>query len=800
MKLFGTSGIRGPADTLFTDDFCRRLGFSFGSWLISQGKTGFIAVAMDPRDSSPRIKAGLIIGLSACGWEIEDHGVIPTPALTYYTQKSAHIGGGLMVTGSHITADLNGVKLFVNGEEVTKDHEPQIEASFSQSVPPGDPSSLEPVVTASNAARDLYLDLLKNLADLPYPKWKIILDTANGTQTQVMRQLLPDLGLDTDCTGDCDIQSPYFVPRDTETQNSFTDLIRHLLSSHADLGVGFDVDGDRVIFIDEKGRYVPGDFSCSLLALASDSASIVTPISTSDVVDEIGKKVYRTPVGSTFVIAAMKRFGAKFGFEPNGGGISSEILYGRDGGTTLIKLLNLLKNQKLSLSSALDALPKYHLFRDKLDCPFSRYDDVYQKVKQKYSRYPINSLDGRKIDFGDHNWLLFRGSGNAPEFRVFSQSPDVNQAARLAREGLSLVKSVLHPDSYRIPSPDILSDQLIRLDSLRVGDSITAFPDQCAQVIKDISLQHPPASCSLVDNIVVSGMGGSALGGRVLASLERQVLKVPLVISTEFHLPNFVGPKSLVVISSYSGNTAESISALAEARARNAQVYILASGGKLAQIAKKDNLPAYIFDPLHNPSGQPRMGLGYNIISLVSLLSRCRLINSLPELNRLPQFLKDRQAHSAEFFSLAVKLTAKIPVLIAAEHLKGAAHCFRNQLNENSKTFACLFDLPEANHHLLEGLTLPKTNPQNLQFIFLYSDYYQEQIKKRFTLTSQVIQKNSLPSLTFSPSGPNPLFETMDMIQSGSYIAYYLALINRIDPGPIPWVDWYKDQINNIQL
>ncbi len=128
--LFGTNGIRGPADTLFTKQFCQKLGTVFGSWLKSKGKEGYVAVAMDPRESSPFIKHNIISGLASQGWEILDQGVIPTPALTYFVKQSPAVAGGVMVTGSHIAEGLNGVKLFIDGEEVTKAHELEIEQLF----------------------------------------------------------------------------------------------------------------------------------------------------------------------------------------------------------------------------------------------------------------------------------------------------------------------------------------------------------------------------------------------------------------------------------------------------------------------------------------------------------------------------------------------------------------------------------------------------------------------------------------------------------------------------------------------
>ncbi len=333
------------------------------------------------------------------------------------------------------------------------------------------------------------------------------------------------------------------------------------------------------------------------------------------------------------------------------------------------------------------------------------------------------------------------------------------------------------------------------LDTRNLYDSVVDFPKQCAQVIWEMAQQEIPNQCYLASNIVVSGMGGSALGGRVVASLERQIIRVPIIVSTEYHLPNFVNRNSLVVISSYSGNTEETIMSLAEARARDAQVFVITTGGKLAQIANEQHLPNYIFDPKHNPSSQPRMGLGYTILSLVLLLARCQLIHPLEKLSDLPEFLTAKQTDESRFRELAAKLTGKIPVFVTSEHLKGAAHCIKNQINENSKNFSALFDLPELNHHLLEGLSFPESNKQNLHFVFFNSKHLHPEVTKRYPLTQAVLEKQHIPFTEIMLSGPNRLFEVMELIQLGGYVSFYLSQENGIDPGPIPWVDFFKDSL-----
>lgn len=340
-----------------------------------------------------------------------------------------------------------------------------------------------------------------------------------------------------------------------------------------------------------------------------------------------------------------------------------------------------------------------------------------------------------------------------------------------------------------------MSDTENRLDSLHIYESVLQFPKQCHQVIWEMNQLDLPHQFTLANNIVISGMGGSALGGRVIASLERQVIRVPVVVSTEYHLPNFVNHNSLVIISSYSGNTEETISSLAEARARNAHVFILCTGGKLAQIAQEQNIPHYVFDPKYNHSGQPRMGLGYNILAISTLLARCQLIHPLDKLTDLQAYLESRHQDLSQFTSLVDEIKGKIPILVSSEHLKGSAHCVKNMLNETSKNFSASFDIPELNHHLMEGLTFPKSNPDNLHFVFISSRHYHPEVLRRYPITKDVVTRQHISFSEINLAAPTRFFEVMELIQLGGFISFYLSQANGVDPGPIPWVTYFKDEV-----
>ncbi len=791
MKLFSaTTGIRGPADTFFTDDFCVKIGYTYGVWLKLKHKQGVVAVAIDPRESSPRIRNSVCLGLAAAGWDVLDEGVVPTPALTYFIKKSPHVAGGIMITGSHIEVHLNGLKFLVDGEEVTKIAEKEIEDLFDKYAHEKIAKVPANVKTESEA-QEMYIQMLMDLAQPPYPDWRFIVDCANGAQSEIARQVFKRLNVKVDYLGENDFQASKFISKDTDNPSDFDELVRQVLLKRVDLGIAFDMDGDRAVFIDHTGRFVPGDFSCSLIASDSDTSSIVTPVSSSSVVDYTGKKVYRTKIGATNVIAKMKEVGSTFGFESNGGGISGEILYGRDGFTTVIKMLNLLKKADRNLHYLINKLPQLQIFKDKIDFPINKYDSVYSAVREKYHAKEIDDTDGLKVILGHEEWILFRGSSNAPEFRVFAQSHDARKVNELGLSALTFVKSV-------ISGPGKTTPRLTSADSTGVQDSMLQFSKQCRQVLDDAPLLKDTSDWEGIENIVVSGMGGSALGGRILANLERLILKIPLTVSADFHLPNFVNKKTLVVVSSYSGNTEETLASLKEAQSRGAKVFVITSGGILGTIATNQKIPHYIFNPIHNPSRQPRIGLGYGIMSLLLILKELNFVDLPVELNEIPGFLEanlDKSKHSAR--EIAKSLKDKLPVIISSEHLKGVAHDFKNQLNENAKTFAVAFDLPEANHHLMEGLTNPASNKENLIAVFFQSDKYHREIAKRYPVTSTVFKKQGIATLDILAAGPTLLHQVMYMVQLTALISFALSQEYGIDPGPIPWVDYFKDEIKN---
>jgi len=332
-------------------------------------------------------------------------------------------------------------------------------------------------------------------------------------------------------------------------------------------------------------------------------------------------------------------------------------------------------------------------------------------------------------------------------------------------------------------------------------DSINNLPYQCQQAFKEVQKIKLPSNYLNLKEIIICGMGGSALGTDFLRHIFYFQIKKPIIIINNYFLPYYISTKSLIIISSYSGNTEESISCLKEALNKKSKIIIITTGGKLSILARKNKIPAYIFEPKFNPSQQPRMGLGYSILAQLLILNKLRYINIKKEEieNNLNSFFKDNKNSIKKNAQLiAKKIKGKIPIIIAADFLSGNAHILSNQINENSKNFANYFLLPELNHHLMEGLKFPKLIKEKLIFLFLESNNYSSIIKKRILITKKVLKKNKISFISYSTNNKGNFIEGLEILFWGSWLSFYLSKENRINPSEIPYVDYFKKQLNKI--
>jgi glucose/mannose-6-phosphate isomerase len=344
-----------------------------------------------------------------------------------------------------------------------------------------------------------------------------------------------------------------------------------------------------------------------------------------------------------------------------------------------------------------------------------------------------------------------------------------------------------------------------KFDEKGVLSSIKMLPQQANQAWEETSNLKFSKDLSGAKNIVVCGMGGSALGGRVVDSFVEKKIRAPIEIFTQYFVPNYVNRDTLVILSSYSGNTEEAMSCAHDAIKRNAKIFGITTGGKLADFLKKEKKDVYIYEPTFNPSKMPRLAIGYSIFAILALLNKSQFITLTEEelktaIEALSSFVKEFGPRTKQENNLAkrlaLRLQNKIPVLVSSEHLIGVSHVFKNQLNETSKTFSNLFDLPELNHHLLEGLKLPAKSKEVLHFLFLYSKLYTDRVVKRYPITQEVVEKNSVSHSLYTFSSNTKLEQIMELLCLGSFASFYLAVLSGTDPSEIPWVDYFKKKLS----
>ncbi|HPS40699.1 MAG TPA: SIS domain-containing protein [Candidatus Woesebacteria bacterium] len=307
-----------------------------------------------------------------------------------------------------------------------------------------------------------------------------------------------------------------------------------------------------------------------------------------------------------------------------------------------------------------------------------------------------------------------------------------------------------------------------------------------------------------VQNIVVAGMGGSALGADLVKNLYKTELPVSMEICKDYDLPNYVDQNTLVILSSYSGNTQETLSCALQAEKRGAMIAIITAGGQLAALAKDKKYPGYIINPKFNPSKQPRMATVYNIMAIIIILNKLALLQFDEEhfhqvmdaINRTSQnCLVEIPQEQNQAKILAFMFLERRPILVGGSFLEGALHIGANQLNENAKIFADYKIVPEINHHLMEGLTFPKSNGLNHFFVFFQSNLYRSEIAKRITLTKKAVEKVGIETLEIPLVSETKLMQVFELITLNTFANLYLSYLEGMNPCPIPMVDWFKAEL-----
>ena len=318
---------------------------------------------------------------------------------------------------------------------------------------------------------------------------------------------------------------------------------------------------------------------------------------------------------------------------------------------------------------------------------------------------------------------------------------------------------------------------------------------EAAKLAEKIKVAFPKPA-----NIIVSGMGGSAIGGDLLKDWARNKTAVPIEVNREYDLPKYAGKKSLVFITSYSGDTEESLGAFLDALKRKCMIFCVSSGGALLENSERLKVPY-----LQIPSGMPpRAALPYLFVPLLLGIEKRGLVSDASEelseaLPLLEKVSKDNSPEkpAKENFAktLALNIGKTSPVIYGFGFYRGVAERFKQQFNENTKVPAKWEVFSELNHNEVVGWERAGDLGKCFSAIFIRDKEEPTAIRSRIAITKELVGKAGVATFEVSAQGKSPLAKMLTTICIGDFTSVYLAFLHGVDPTPVKTVNYLKDSL-----
>lgn len=334
-------------------------------------------------------------------------------------------------------------------------------------------------------------------------------------------------------------------------------------------------------------------------------------------------------------------------------------------------------------------------------------------------------------------------------------------------------------------------EYICRLMSKSMNHLVLEFPAQLKEAMAIASGFEGKLTRDF-DNVIICGLGGSGIGGTILSQLLSQESSKPILSSKDYTIPSFVGPNTLVIACSYSGNTEETLEALDSAIEAQAQIACITSGGRLLKMAKMKNWPV-----IQIPSGYPpRSAFGFSLVQLLKFASSFGLTGkdwvSEVELGvqRLESELTEIQTQAKE---IASSLVGKTPIIYSSNWLEGIGTRWRQQINENAKMLCWHHYYPEMNHNELVGW---RTKDESLAVVMLKSNFDHKRVAKRMELSEEIYSKYTPHIFTVQAKGDTKIEQALYLIHLGDWTSVYMADIREIDSTEVKVIDWLKGELS----
>jgi len=324
------------------------------------------------------------------------------------------------------------------------------------------------------------------------------------------------------------------------------------------------------------------------------------------------------------------------------------------------------------------------------------------------------------------------------------------------------------------------TNQTDKSNMIKVIENIPEHIAEAVKLAKDVKITEP------IKNIMVAGMGGSAVSGDILKAYLKD--KINVEVNKNYFLPELAGKETLLFILSYSGNTEETISAFRTAQRKNMNMVIITSGGKLEELSKISKTPCIII-----PRGfQPRAAIAYLFFPMLAVLYNSHLIdNPVEDVKKTIKALKNPQ-FKERAQDLAEKLVEKIPLIYASERMGVVAYRWKTQFNENAKIHAFFHVFPELDHNELVGYGNIKAG---YHVIIIKDDDDYVKVKKRMDITKRLISEAGINVTEMVIKGDCFLTKLFSAVYLGDLTSYYLALKYGTDPTPVDIIEELKKEL-----
>lgn len=346
-------------------------------------------------------------------------------------------------------------------------------------------------------------------------------------------------------------------------------------------------------------------------------------------------------------------------------------------------------------------------------------------------------------------------------------------------------------------------DKIRESDPSNMYNKIFDLPEQLTDALK-LAKRWQLNADDFLDpgNIMLVGMGGSAIAGDMIRTLLRPSLLIPFEICRDYQLPEYVDDETLVLASSYSGNTEETISAVEDALARKAMMAAFSTGGMLGDICKLNDVPM-----AQLPSGlPPRAAIGYSFALMMYFLETIGLAKGtvdeikemLPNLGHYREaYIEDNPTESNPAKLLASKIHGRIPIVYSGPAVTDAVGLrFRGQIAENGKNLVFGNQFPEFNHNELVGYCeVAKQHAERLLVILLRDAEDHPQVRTRMNVVKEIIDKAGIEIYEVHTKGKSRMERMFSAIQMADFTSYYLAVINEVDPEPVEAIEWLKKEL-----